>query len=111
MTVIYDGIRFTPADLAAAARDANVHLVGLSVLSGAHLTLVGAVLAELKRLGVRAPVVVGGIIPPDDATTLKAMGVAAVFTPKDFRLDDILMDLVALADPARPNRPAALADV
>ena len=109
MTVIYDGIRFTPAAIAAAARDANAHLVGLSVLSGAHLTLVGAVLEEMKRLGVRAPVVVGGIIPPDDAATLKAMGVAAVFTlPKDFRLDDILMELVALVDPARPNRPATV---
>lgn len=108
MTVIYDGIRFTPAAIAAAARDANAHLVGLSVLSGAHLTLVGAVLEEMKRLGVRAPVVVGGIIPPDDAATLKAMGVAAVFTPKDFRLDDILMELVALVDPARPNRPATI---
>lgn len=108
MTVLYDGIRLAPAEIAAAARDGKADLVGLSILSGAHLSLVAAVLDELRRLGVRAPVVVGGIIPADDAATLKAMGVAAVFTPKDFRLDDILMDLVALADPARPNRPATV---
>jgi (2R)-ethylmalonyl-CoA mutase len=102
--VVYDGIRQTPETIAAAAAARRVDLVGLSILSGAHLTLVADVLAALRRHGVRAPVVVGGIIPADDAERLRAMGVAAVFTPKDFRLDDILAGLLALVDPARPNR-------
>ncbi|HLI12286.1 MAG TPA: protein meaA [Alphaproteobacteria bacterium] len=99
--VVYGGIRFTPEQLAAAARDEKVHLVGLSVLSGSHLPLVEAMLARLKLLGLGSlPVVVGGIIPAADIERLRAAGVARVYTPKDFALTNIIGELVALADQA-----------
>jgi (2R)-ethylmalonyl-CoA mutase len=78
-----------------------VHVVGLSILSGGHVSLVGEVLAGLRAAGIGdVPVVVGGIIPPDDAEDLKRLGVAAVFTPKDFRLNAIMHDIVRLVDGA-----------
>ena len=94
--VVYQGIRQTPAQIAAAARDEGVDLVGLSILSGSHLDLVGAVMSGLRAAGVEVPVVVGGIIPPDDAAKLRSMGVAAVYTPKDFELSRIMADLAEL---------------
>ncbi len=96
--VVYQGIRQSPAQIAAAARDEDVDLVGLSILSGSHLQLVPIVQAALADAGVEAPVVVGGIIPPADADALRAGGVAAVYTPKDFELSRILDDLAALVD-------------
>jgi ethylmalonyl-CoA mutase len=99
MDVVYDGIRFTPAAIAAAAAEQRVHVVGLSILSGSHLPLVREVLARMREAGVdRVPVVVGGIIPPQDATALKAAGVAAVYTPKDFELNRIMGDLVGIVE-------------
>jgi (2R)-ethylmalonyl-CoA mutase len=95
--VVYQGIRQTPEQIAAVARDEDVDVVGLSILSGSHLDLVAAVVDQLRRSGVEVPVVVGGIIPPDDAAKLKATGVAAVYTPKDFRLGQIMADLADLA--------------
>ena len=95
--VVYQGIRQTPAQIAAVARDEDVDLVGLSVLSGSHLDLVADVLACLRAAGVDVPVVVGGIIPVEDAALLTAAGVAAVYTPKDFQLGRIMADLADLA--------------
>ena len=84
--VVYQGIRLTPAEIAAAARDEDVDVVGLSILSGSHLGLVPETLRALREAGVDAPVVVGGIIPDADRAQLEAMGVARVYTPKDYRL-------------------------
>ncbi len=97
MEVVYEGIRLTPAQIARAALDETVHVVGLSILSGSHMPLVREVVERMRAEGLDdVPVVVGGIIPPEDAKTLKAMGVAAVYTPKDFQLTDIMADIVKL---------------
>jgi (2R)-ethylmalonyl-CoA mutase len=96
--VVYQGIRLTPAQIAAAARDEDVDVVGLSILSGSHLELVPEVLRQLDAAGVEVPVVVGGIIPDDDAARLRDAGVAAVYTPKDFQLARIMAELVGLVE-------------
>lgn len=107
MDVVYEGIRFTPADIAQAARDKNVHVVGLSILSGSHMELVAETLAKLKEAGVsHVPVVVGGIIPPEDAEALVAAGVAAVYTPKDFDLNRIMTELVGIVDERSSDKAA-----
>ncbi len=94
--VVYEGIRVTPSQLARAAADEGVHLVGLSILSGAHVDLVDQVMSEMEKRGLGAvPVVAGGIIPESDAEALRKRGVAAVYTPKDFEISRILGDLVA----------------
>jgi len=104
--VVYEGIRLTPAQIANAALEEGVHVVGLSILSGSHVALVGDVLARLKAAGLgEVPVVVGGIIPPEDAAVLEAAGVARVYTPKDYDLNAIMADIVALID--RGSREAA----
>ena len=97
MEVVYQGIRLSPAEIAAAARDEDVDVVGLSILSGSHLALVPETLAALRAAGVDAPVVVGGIIPDADRAELEAMGVARVYTPKDFRMARIMADIAELA--------------
>jgi (2R)-ethylmalonyl-CoA mutase len=95
--VVYGGIRLTPAQIVAAAVQEGVHVVGLSVLSGSHREVVPAVVEGLRAAGVDdVPVVVGGIIPPDDAAALRERGVAAVFTPKDFRLTEMMDEIVTL---------------
>jgi (2R)-ethylmalonyl-CoA mutase len=95
--VVYQGIRMTPAQLVRAALDEGVHLVGLSILSGAHLELVADLMERMKGVGLAdVPVVVGGIIPDADAERLAGMGVARVYTPKDFELGAIMKDLVEL---------------
>jgi (2R)-ethylmalonyl-CoA mutase len=99
--VIYQGIRLTPAQIVAAARDEDVDIVGLSILSGSHMELVPAVLDGLRAAGVGAAVVVGGIIPPDDAEILLGKGVASIYTPKDYSFDRIMEDLVSLAERQR----------
>ena len=96
--VVYEGIRVTPAQIAQAALEEGAHLVGLSILSGSHLELVPDVLDELKKRGVEIPIVLGGIIPPRDEVTLREAGVARVYTPKDYRLIDVMSDLVALLE-------------
>ncbi len=99
MEVVYEGIRLTPAQIVRAALDESVHVVGLSILSGSHVALVRDVMERMRTAGLAdIPVVVGGIIPPEDARTLKALGVAAVYTPKDFQLNDIMADIVRLVD-------------
>jgi ethylmalonyl-CoA mutase len=95
MDVVYDGIRFTPAEIAERAK-ADVHCVGLSILSGSHVALTVEVMTALRAAGLeRVPVIVGGIIPPPDAERLRAAGVAAVYTPKDFEINGILAAIVA----------------
>jgi (2R)-ethylmalonyl-CoA mutase len=101
MEIHYDGIRLTPAEIVAAAADRQAHVVGLSILSGSHLPLIAEVLAGLRAARLNVPLVVGGIIPDEDAVRLRAMGVAAVYTPKDFELNRIMMDIVGLVDPGR----------
>jgi ethylmalonyl-CoA mutase len=96
MDVVYEGIRLTPAQIAASALHEGVHVVGLSILSGSHRELIPVVLDALRERGVDAPVVVGGIIPEGDVEPLRAAGVAAVYTPKDFDLTRIMRDIVAL---------------
>ena len=99
MAVRYHGIRQTPADIVAAVVAEGAHVLGLSILSGSHLELVAEVMAHLRDRGVTLPVVVGGIIPQADADSLKAMGVAAIFGPTQFDFNQIMLDIVALADP------------
>ncbi len=99
--VVYQGIRISPAEIAATARDEDVDMVGISILSGSHLDLVPEVLDRLRALGVEVPVVVGGIIPPEDAEVLLGKGVAAVYTPKDFDFGRIMAELVDLVEQHR----------
>ena len=101
MEVIYQGIRLTPAQIAAVARDEDVDVVGLSILSGSHLELVPDVVDRLRAEGVDAPVIVGGIIPEEDRPKLIAAGVARVYTPKDFELGRIMGDIADLVAAAR----------
>ena len=104
--VVYEGIRLTPAQIVNAALEEGVHVVGLSVLSGSHVPLVSEVLQRLREAGLAdVPVVAGGIIPPEDEAALKAAGVAAVYTPKDFDLTAIMADIVEIVD--RGTREAA----
>jgi (2R)-ethylmalonyl-CoA mutase len=108
MEVVYEGIRFTPEDIVKAARDKNVHVVGLSILSGSHMPLVKEVVGKMREAGLAdVPVVVGGIIPPDDAANLKDAGVAAVYTPKDFELNRIMTDIVHIVEDKADTTEAA----
>ncbi len=101
MDITYQGIRLTPEELVAAAREEEAHVIGLSILSGSHMPLVEEMLLRLRDAGLtNLPVVVGGIIPEDDAKRLTELGVARVYTPKDFELNRIMLDIVALAVPA-----------
>jgi (2R)-ethylmalonyl-CoA mutase len=97
LEVIYQGIRLTPEQIAAVARDEDPDIIGLSLLSGSHLQLVPEVLDRLRAEGVDIPVIVGGIIPEDDRATLLGLGIAAVYTPKDFDLGRIMSEIVDLA--------------
>ena len=102
MEITYEGIRLTPSEIVAAAKEQRAHVVGISILSGSHLPLIRETLDEMRAAGLgEIPVVVGGIIPDDDANALQAMGVARVYTPKDFELNRIMFDIVELADPAQ----------
>jgi ethylmalonyl-CoA mutase len=97
MDVIYDGIRFSPDEIVTAAREKRPHVIGLSVLSGSHVTLAKDVAAKLKDAGLaNVKIVAGGIIPPEDEAALKAAGVSAVFSPKDYDLNAIMHEIVAL---------------
>jgi (2R)-ethylmalonyl-CoA mutase len=101
MDIHYEGIRLTPAEIVAAAVDQKAHVVGLSILSGSHIPLITEVLERMRAAGLAdTPLVVGGIIPEDDAASLRAMGVSAVYTPKDFELNRIMLDIVGLVDRA-----------
>jgi ethylmalonyl-CoA mutase len=97
MEVVYSGIRLTPEQIAASARDEDPDVIGLSILSGSHLELVPDVLRHLAEMGVDSPVVVGGIIPEDDRAHLAEIGIARVYTPKDFEIAKIMRDIAELA--------------
>ena len=99
--VIYQGIRLTPEQIAAVARDEDVDVIGLSILSGSHLELVPEVVRLVRAEGVEAPIIVGGIIPEDDRSRLLAGGVAAVYTPKDFELSRLMGEVLDLVDARR----------
>jgi len=97
MDVVYQGIRLTPAEIATSAAQEGVHVVGLSILSGSHAQLIPSVIEALGEAGAgEVPVIVGGIIPDADAVRLRAAGVAAVYTPKDFDLNRIMHEIVEL---------------
>ena len=99
MKVVYDGIRLTPAEIVAQAKESKAHVVGLSILSGSHVSLVRDVVQKLREAGMSdVPVVVGGIIPQEDVNILKQCGAAAVYTPKDFQLNEIMTGIVGLVD-------------
>ena len=105
MAVTYDGIRQTPDEIVARARDTAAHVIGLSILSGSHVPLVREVKARLRREGLdHIPVVVGGIISAEDDNVLRNMGVAAVYTPKDYALDAIMADMVRVVERAVERR-------
>jgi (2R)-ethylmalonyl-CoA mutase len=97
MEVVYSGIRLTPEQIAASARDEDPDVIGLSILSGSHLNLVPDVLDQLKAMGVDIPVVLGGIIPEDDRPRLREIGIAAIYTPKDYQIATIMRDIAELA--------------
>jgi (2R)-ethylmalonyl-CoA mutase len=100
MKISYEGIRLTPDEIITAARDNAVHVIGLSILSGSHMPLMQELMAKLQAADLNhIPVIVGGIIPDEDAQKLRAMGIARIYTPKDFELNRIMFDIVALADP------------
>ncbi|MDF1619751.1 protein meaA [Pseudothioclava nitratireducens] len=104
MDITYDGIRLTPEQIVAKALEEEAHVVGLSILSGSHIPLVEELMERMRKAGLdHVPVLVGGIIPDEDAVKLLSYGVARVYTPKDFELNRIMMDIVALAEP----KPAA----
>jgi (2R)-ethylmalonyl-CoA mutase len=103
MDVVYEGIRLTPAQIAASALQEGVHVIGLSILSGSHRELIPAVIDALHDAGVTAPVVVGGIIPEQDVPLLRGIGVAAVYTPKDFDITRIMRDIVGLVGAGAAN--------
>jgi (2R)-ethylmalonyl-CoA mutase len=108
MDVVYEGIRLTPAQIAASALQEGVHVIGLSILSGSHRDLIPAVIDALNDAGVNVPVVVGGIIPEQDVPALEQAGVAAVYTPKDFDINRIMRDIVKIVG-ERADRPAVAA--
>ena len=100
MDIGYEGIRLTPEQIVNAALEDHAHVVGLSILSGSHMPLVEDLMGRMRAAGLGdVPVIVGGIIPEDDARRLREMGVARVYTPKDFELNTIMMDIVTLVDP------------
>ena len=106
MDVVYDGIRLTPEEIVEAAREQDVHVIGLSILSGSHLPLVKDVVARMQEAGLAdVPVVIGGIVPPEDASMLKAAGVAAVYTPKDYDINRIVADIVRIVDRRAESTP------
>ena len=109
MEVIYQGIRLTPEQIAASARDEDVDVVGLSILSGSHRELVPETVRLLRDEGVDAPVVVGGIIPLADAKALEDAGVSRVYTPKDFDLNQIMGDIADLLAERAATAPAPAA--
>ncbi|WP_227284400.1 protein meaA [Boseongicola sp. H5] len=100
MDIAYEGIRLTPEEIVSAAKAGEVHVIGLSILSGSHIPLIQEVMTRLRAENMdHIPVAVGGIIPEEDAEKLRSFGVAKVYTPKDFELNRIMMDIVHLVDP------------
>lgn len=108
MEVVYGGIRFTPAEIVKTALEEDVHVIGLSILSGSHVSLVRDVVERMKAAGMDdVPIVVGGIVPPEDERILKKAGVAAVYTPKDYEINRIMADLVRIVERASETQEVA----
>ncbi len=108
MEISYVGIRLTPDEIVTAAQEGQAHVIGLSILSGSHISLMQDLMDRFSEADLgHIPVVVGGIIPEDDADRLRAMGISRVYTPKDFELNRIMFDIVALADPDQKAGPIA----
>jgi (2R)-ethylmalonyl-CoA mutase len=108
MEISYVGIRLTPDEIVTAAQEGQAHVIGLSILSGSHISLMQDLMDRFGEAGLgHIPVLVGGIIPEDDADRLRAMGISRVYTPKDFELNRIMFDIVALADPDQKAGPIA----
>ncbi len=108
MEVVYGGIRFTPAEIVKTALEEDVHVIGLSILSGSHVSLVRDVVDRMKQAGMDdVPIVVGGIVPPEDERILKKAGVAAVYTPKDYEINRIMSDLVRIVERANETQEVA----
>ena len=103
--VTYDGIRQTPSEIVAKAKETGAHVVGLSILSGSHVPLVREVKAKMREAGLdHIPLVVGGIISPDDELVLRNMGVSAVYTPKDYVIDTIMIGIAKVVERAIDSR-------
>ena len=99
MEIVYDGIRFEPKELAEKAKSENVHVIGLSILSGSHIELVTDFVKEMGKKGLDdVSLIIGGIIPDKDLATLKKLGASKIYTPKDFNINEIMLDIVKLAD-------------
>ena len=108
MEISYVGIRLTPDEIVTAAQEGQADVIGLSILSGSHISLMQDLMDRFSEAGLgHIPVLVGGIIPEDDADRLRAMGISRVYTPKDFELNRIMFDIVALADPDQKASPIA----
>ena len=107
MNAVYEGIRFTPEDIVAQAKSVDAHILGLSILSGSHLDLVRETIAQMRKADLDVPLVVGGIIPPEDGLALKQMGVARIYTPKDYQITEIMGDVVDIVEQTYPARPSA----
>ncbi len=106
MEISYEGIRLTPDEIVEAAKSSAAHVIGLSILSGSHISLMEELMFKLKVAGLgNIPVVIGGIIPDDDADRLRKLGISRVYTPKDFELNQIMFDIVTLADPGSGPTP------
>ena len=104
----YEGIRLTPEEIVRQVRESKAHVLGLSILSGSHVPLVRDVMARLRNEGLgHVPVVVGGIVPPDDENVLRNIGVRAIYTPKDYRLDEIMKDIAGIVRRTLPAREPA----
>ena len=99
MDVLYEGIRLTPEQIVKSSVEEDVHIIGLSILSGSHVELVEEIMKEMKKNKIdNIPVIVGGIIPNDDEKLLKSNGVQAVYTPKNYQLKDIMSDIVGIVE-------------
>ena len=104
MDIAYEGIRLTPKEIVTAAKNDAAHVIGLSILSGSHIPLIGEIMDQLRAANLgHIPVIAGGIIPENDAARLRDMGVAAVYTPKDFELNKIMADIITLVDQSGPD--------
>ena len=99
MEIVYDGIRFEPKNIAEKAKSEDVHVIGLSILSGSHIPLVSELINEMKICELKnIPIIIGGIVPEDDVKKLKRFGVSRVYTPKDYDINQIMLDIIKVAE-------------
>ena len=99
MEIVYDGIRFEPKNIAKKAKSEDVHVIGLSILSGSHIPLVSELINEMKISELKnIPIIIGGIVPEDDVKKLKRLGVSRIYTPKDYDINQIMLDIIKVAE-------------